>query len=233
MSGGDHLDRSGARAFYDGYYVAGASEWREVGALPKAANIVGLCRHVPRRTLLDVGSGDGAVLSELSRLHFAGEMRALEISTSAVDAIRGREIADLVDVGLFDGTHIPYDRQSFDLVTMSHVLEHVEDPRALIREAARVGRRVFVEVPLEDTLRLRCDSSFGHINYFRLETIVSLLETSGLSVAAYEVTNPGLSYLYRGKRARNEIRRLALRLAPRAARHLFTYHCALLCESKD
>jgi SAM-dependent methyltransferase len=219
------------KALYDGYYAAGTSEWREVGALDKAANILTLCRDVPRHTLLDVGSGEGAVLQELSDLHFAEEMCALEVSTSGVSSIKGRHIANLVDVRLFDGCSIPYGQESFDLVTISHVLEHVENPRALVKEAARVGHCVFVEVPLEDTLRLRCNTSIGHINYFRLETIVSLLETCGLKVVASKVTNPGLSYVYRGKNARSRIRQLALRLAPKAARHLFTYHCALLCRT--
>lgn len=224
-------DSNNAHALYDGYYVAGTSEWREICALDKVANILALCRDVPRHTLLDIGSGEGALLQELSDLHFADEMRALEVSTSAVNAINGRHIASLADVRLFDGYSIPYGQGSFDLVTISHVLEHVENPRALVHEAARVGHHVFVEVPLEDTLRLRCNTSIGHINYFRLETIVSLLETCGLEVVASKVTNPGLSYVYRGKSGRSRIRQLALRLAPGAARHLFTYHCALLCRT--
>lgn len=38
---------------------------------------------------------------------------------------------------------------SFDLAIQSHVLEHVEYPRVVSHEAARVADYVFVEVPLE------------------------------------------------------------------------------------
>lgn len=61
----------------------------------------------------------------------------------------------------------------FDLAILSHVLEHVEFPRVLIRTAQRVAKYVFWEIPLEDNFRLpdrlQNAGSFqdaGHINFF-------------------------------------------------------------------
>ena len=47
----------------------------------------------------------------------------------------------LVESKLFDGARVPYPDNSFDLAYMSHVVEHLEHPRQLIYEAARVANQ--------------------------------------------------------------------------------------------
>ena len=49
----------------------------------------------------------------------------------------------------FDGSPIPFRDQTFNLAVLNHVVEHLESPRELIREAAQVAEKVFIEVPLE------------------------------------------------------------------------------------
>jgi ubiquinone/menaquinone biosynthesis C-methylase UbiE len=45
-----------------------------------------------------------------------------------------------------DAHHLPFKGQSFDVVVISDVLEHVVDPRQVLQEAKRVGRRVVVSI---------------------------------------------------------------------------------------
>jgi hypothetical protein len=52
---------------YDGYYGA-ESEWRRLGAVDKAANIVEMCGGHLDRTILEIGSGECAILGRLSSL---------------------------------------------------------------------------------------------------------------------------------------------------------------------
>ena len=222
---------------YDEYY-SGASEWRTLSATGKVENILRLCRAIPHRTVLEVGAGEGAILQRLAELGFGERLYALEISASALAAIQGRRIPTLVEARAFDGYRLPYADRQFDLVILSHVLEHVEHPRRLLYELARVADYVFIEVPLEDTLRLPLNyapNAVGHINLYSAPTVRHLVQTCGLEVLAQVVTNLSLdvhTYVWgwRG-RLRYLVRQTALRLAPRLAPRLWTYHSALLCRS--
>ncbi|HKI25786.1 MAG TPA: class I SAM-dependent methyltransferase [Candidatus Sulfotelmatobacter sp.] len=81
--------------------------------------------------ILDVGCGDGllaaTLLSKRPDLHIQG----LEVLP--------RENTH-IPVGVFDGSRLPFDDDSFDAVLFSDVLHHTSDPVALLREARRVAR---------------------------------------------------------------------------------------------
>lgn len=220
---------------YDDYYATSDPEWRRLGAIDKADNVVRLCASLAGGTVLEIGSGDGAVLSQLADLGFGESYCSLEISTSAVEAISRRRIPGLIECGLYDGYRIPYDR-SFDLVILSHVVEHLEHPRALLCEAARVGKNVFIEVPLEDNLRLSEDyvpDPVGHINVYSRRSIRHLIQTSGFEVLEQIVTNPSKEVHRYRSGAKGvlhwAIKDALIRVMPRLATTFFTYHSAALC----
>jgi SAM-dependent methyltransferase len=226
------------KAHYGPYY-AGPSGSRGLAAVDRARNIVALCDGHPHETVLDIGAGEGAVLQRLSALRFGKALYALEISDSAVQAVRQREIAGLVECLLFDGYSLPYADNRFDLAVLSHVVEHLEHPRRLLYEAARVARFVFVEVPLEHTIRMRKDFTFsevGHINPFTPKTIRRLIQTCELDVLRQAITNSSLP-VYRDQSGRRAwpkylLKELLLRCSPGLATLLLTYQCALLCARR-
>jgi ubiquinone/menaquinone biosynthesis C-methylase UbiE len=220
---------------YEDYYKNGASEWRRLGALDKASNIVRLCGDLPLKSILEIGAGDGSILSQLSAWGFGQELHAVEISASGVEVIRQRKIPRLVECALFDGAHLPYADGRFDLAILSHVVEHAEHPRQLLYEAGRVARYVFVEVPTEDISRRPSNyvaDSVGHINFFSPRTIRWLVQSSGLSLLRQITTNPSKpTYVYEAGRlgwARYHLKQLLLRWTPGLATRHFCYHESLL-----
>lgn len=229
--------RRDLQALYSGFYD-GTSEWREIGARDKVDNVMRLAARLEPRTVLDIGAGEGAVLEGLSRAGLGQEHHALEISPSGVAAIEGRAIPTLRQVGLYDGYHVPYDDDRFDLAILSHVLEHAEYPRRLLYEAGRVARHVFIEVPLEENTRAPAhwrDDGVGHINHYSHRTIRKLAQTSGFTVEAERFASTGyavLRYKY-GWRAvlKYGPKDALLRLFPRWALDRYTYVGALLCRS--
>ncbi|HEV7349026.1 class I SAM-dependent methyltransferase [Telluribacter sp.] len=164
-----------------------SKKWKEIGGKGKAKIILDiLIIETNFNKVLDVGSGDGSVLYWLSEYGFNPNFYALEISESAIDIIKSRNIKSVKEITKYDGYSIPYLDNFFDLVTCSHVIEHVEHPRLLLREIFRVSRRQVSEVPIDFYLdiakRVPHFLSYGHINIFTLQLFVFLLKSEGFKI---------------------------------------------------
>jgi ubiquinone/menaquinone biosynthesis C-methylase UbiE len=224
---------------YDEYYGDDLTEWREMGAIDKVSNIRLLCASIIPSTVLDIGAGEGAVSQGLADCKFGQSHFAIDISASGVERIRNRKIPTLVESRQFDGYTIPYADATFDLAILSHVLEHVEHPRLLLNEAARVAGFVFVEVPLEHNRRLPANfvwDSVGHINFYTAKTIRLLVQSCGHEVLEQRETHPARrQYLYRlGRKGivAYLLKEWALRTMPSVAQSLWTYHSSLFIRSR-
>jgi SAM-dependent methyltransferase len=194
---------------------------------------------VPER-VLEVGCGDGALLAELAARRFAPVLAGVEISTEAAAIARERGL----DVEVFDGSRLPAADDSYDLGILSHVLEHVPDPGALLRETARVCRAVIVEVPLEANLSARRSAKredaaeIGHIQSLDRDGVAALVEGAGLRVAD-ELLDPLPAQVHLffaqtpAARARAwtkaAVRRAVFAASPQLAARLFTLHYACAC----
>jgi SAM-dependent methyltransferase len=237
--------------FYDeGYTQAPAdasryASWRALGAVGKADHVLVLCERAglhPASTL-EVGCGDGALLCELHRRGFGGRLAGVEITQAAVEIARTREEIDSVE--LYDGLHLPAADGAYDLGVVSHVLEHVPDPPALLAEVARAARAVVVEVPLEANLSARRASKrehaeeVGHLQRLSREDAREIVARAGLRtggeledplpLAVHRFLAPDPSSARAKATAKWAIRAGLHRLAPSLARRLYTVHYACLC----
>jgi len=73
-----------------------------------------------------------------------------------------------------------------DLIILTHVLEHVEHERLLLRELKRVAKMVVIEVPRDYRFgvdaRIKHFLAYGHINMYTPTSLRYLLATEGLEV---------------------------------------------------
>lgn len=132
-------------ALQDDAFVA----WRDLGAQQKARNILLVCRGVPVESVLEIGCGTGAVLRELQSLRFARKYAASDLSLEAIRFARKSCTGFLSSALVGQAGSLPFGNQSFSVAVLSHVIEHLEDPLAAVREASRVAKFVVVEVPTE------------------------------------------------------------------------------------
>jgi SAM-dependent methyltransferase len=240
--------------FYDEGYTQSPADasryasWRALGAVGKADHVLALCSRADLWTgghpinTLEVGCGDGALLSELSRRNFGGRLAGVEITQAAVSIAVSRPEIDSVE--LYDGLHLPVPDGTYELGILSHVLEHVPDPAALLAEVARTCRAVLVEVPLEENISAKRASKrehadeVGHLQRLSREHARMIVTRAGLRIAC-ELEDPLPLATHRFFASTPSKRVLATvkwalraglhRLAPSIARRLFTVHYACLC----
>lgn len=145
-------------------------------------------RHLPRpwpgACLLDVGFGDGAFLE---RARSAGwQVTGVDFDPATVEAARKRGL-DVYEGALdsLGGGAGPY-----DVITLSHVIEHVHDPRALVREIVRrlkPGGLAWIETPnLASSGHRRFGAAWRglepprHLVLFDWDSLEGLLRAEGL-----------------------------------------------------
>jgi len=89
----------------------------------------------PGGDILDVGTGDGQIAKLIAA-------QAPDTSVRGID-IMARPTSH-IPVDIFDGDIIPHPDKSFDVVSFVDVLHHTDDPRILLKEAARVARKAVI-----------------------------------------------------------------------------------------
>ncbi|MDQ5821937.1 MAG: methyltransferase domain-containing protein [Actinomycetota bacterium] len=134
--------------------------------------------------LLDVGCSIGLFLDVAHQRGFDGI--GIEFGERALRHARGELGLEVLDVPLADAGFAP---ASFDVVTVLSVLEHTNDPRAMLREVARVlkpGGALYVIVPNLESLACRVlheqAATFdgrNHLVYFSPTTLSDALGREG------------------------------------------------------
>lgn len=167
------------------------AQWLRLGSVDKVDSIeLFLKRNGLRpQSMLELGCGTGAVISECQRRQLASDYTAVDYSPEAIAYLSAQSrgircvVADITTSRFHAGAE-------YDLVLLSHVIEHLEDPLVFLRALVERIRftTLIVEVPLEDLLASRLKNVFkdrlakksGHVQFFTPESFRSLLRSAGL-----------------------------------------------------
>jgi SAM-dependent methyltransferase len=150
--------------------------------LDARANVVGeLLREASIRTIWDVGAGSGAMAKRLGR--FGVDVISVEPLPEGA-----REIAHMgaeVFCGTLDDLALP--SESLPAVGLFDVLEHIEDPSAILDEVARLlspDGLLVVTVPAYRWLWSAEDEALGHFRRYSTKTLSAALIRPQLSVVS-------------------------------------------------
>ncbi len=130
----------------------------------------------PSSRVLDVGSGDGALL-ELLATERGCDARGIELSREGVNAGVARGLAIIQGDADVDLAYYPDD--AFDYVILSQTLQATRRPRWVLEQMLRIGRRAIVSFP-----------NFGHWrSRFDLLLNGRMPVTENMPISWYETPN--------------------------------------------
>src|SRR5882757_3118050 len=154
------------------FFRDNAQRWDELRALHVADREIerALAHHLPvgARRLLDIGTGTGRLLEVLAPAR----------------ANLARAGIDNADIRLGDMYALPFEADSFDVVTIHHVLHYADDPAAALSEAARVVRPggvvLVVDFSPHDLVELKREHAHVHLG-FADNQVQGWLRSAGLN----------------------------------------------------
>jgi 2-polyprenyl-3-methyl-5-hydroxy-6-metoxy-1,4-benzoquinol methylase len=145
--------------------------------------VMGL-RAQPDRRLLDIGCGNGQYLELMRSLGWRVE--GVELDPAAVRQARAMELE--VHQGCLEDQDYP--ANSFDAISLRHVIEHVHDPLDLLKECRRIlkpgGRLVIITPNFESYGRQKFHSCWmaldppRHLMLFGFQSLQNLAQKTGL-----------------------------------------------------
>jgi SAM-dependent methyltransferase len=136
--------------------------------------------------VLEIGCATGELAAAARGAIVIGRYEAIELSPAAevararVDLLHTRPLRALLAEGQL--------KTAFDLVLMSHVLEHIDDPAAELRAIRKIlapEGALFLEVPNgPGNRRLPIDDNRSHLHFFSATSLTRLLANAGLETVA-------------------------------------------------
>jgi len=167
---------SSNREYYEAASAARDDYWRYMAA-PRArvARILDLVRRLAPASLADLGCGNGQLLDDIRRTFPAMPLAGLDLSSRQIaeNRVRAPEI-DWIEGDLSQPVAIG---KQFDCVTASEVIEHLDDPLALLENARRLGSNLILTTqsgPVRATER-----RVGHVRHFTPREMSEMLEKTG------------------------------------------------------
>ena len=144
---------------------------------------------VDNGVLLEVGIGKGYFLQKAHEQGY--DVYGVELNKKNCEsATRLLGIPDRVlNVDLYDAK---FKEDSFDVIYMRDVFEHVPNPKKLLVEFFRIAKKgcvIYIEVPniegwIHKLIKERhiCVFAFEHLNYWSPETLSKILKSSGFTI---------------------------------------------------
>ena len=134
------------------------------------------CKKRNNLKILDAGCGVGATLKSISDL---GNCFGIDSHDKAVNYCREKGIKN---VRLGDITDLSFDDNSFDVILVLDVLEHIKDDEAAIKEMGRVLREdglLIIFVPALKILWSKTDELSHHFRRYTLKELKNKINKYG------------------------------------------------------
>ncbi len=147
----------------------------------KKALILSIMKKLNQRfsRILDAGCGTGLNMSYLKDF---GCCFGCDVASASLTFCQKNGLKNLIRCNL---ERPPFKDQQFECITILDVLEHAEDPEAVLRELSRILKNqgiMIVTVPAFKFLWSHHDEALSHLRRYQKEELKELLENHGFEV---------------------------------------------------
>ena len=181
-----------ASRYVDGSYLDKNPDWHVADSAWKAAQVLAALGGYCPAKICEVGCGAGEILRVLHDRWPETVFVGYDVSPIAIELARSRS-SDRLTFELGDAADSD---DTFDLMLVMDVIEHVPDPVAFLRSIGGKSKRTMLHIPLdlcalsvvraEDLLEKR--ESLGHLHYFTPETALAVVNDAGFRVTGSTLT---------------------------------------------
>ena len=157
---------------------------------------------------MDFGCGSGLYLEKMRRMHPNWHLYGFDNSETACENTRAKGF----EVRCGDFMSIDYPKNNFDIIYMGHVVEHLNDPRAVLAKInglLKLEGELMIITPNFDSLSEKVFGTYWfametprHLFLFDKRTLALLLKETGFVVESVEYSNDvrvaikSLNYLF-------------------------------------
>ena len=150
-----------------------------------------VAKFIPENSkILDIGCGDGSIINFLNKPNYYG----VDGDEKNIKALLSKNIkAKKID---FNKEKIPFEKERFDFILILDILEHVVNPRELLKEAKdrlKENGKIIVTLPNDyhilNKIRFIFNkhltedpfAPYGHLHYFPISSGERFLENCGFN----------------------------------------------------
>jgi SAM-dependent methyltransferase len=198
-------------------YAEANPDWHVADSPWKTTQIQRLLTAAPR-TVCEVGCGVGEILRQLhDRMPEIERLVGYEIAPAAFEMAKERA-TDRLTFELKDAAEAP---ETFDVMLVMDVIEHVPDPIGFLERLRFKAPRLIAHIPLDLSAQavlrpgklIDWRRRLGHIHSFTPETALATVEDAGWSVDDYVYTE---AFSVAPKTMKAKIARIPRRALPRS-----------------
>lgn len=153
-----------------------------------------IIRNSPKRivNMLDAGCGTGVYSFYFS--NFAKDIQAIDISKDKIDYLKRENFLKNINFSRQDLCNLPFEKESFDFIVCSDVLEHIKEDEKAISELSRVLKKngtILITVPYYSKNNEKTYKIYDHERAgYNLKILQSKIKDTSLGI----VKNNGYSY---------------------------------------
>lgn len=160
--------------------------FKDKGDLPRVTIVLGFLKNIYPTSILDVGSGRGVFLFPLLREFPNTNITSIEILPNRLELLNTIRLGgiDNLEVLNQDLTNLTFKDNSFEVVTILEVLEHIKEVKQAIKEAIRVSKRfIVITVPSKE------DNNPEHIHLLTKDIFIKIFNEYGITNLKFSGVN--------------------------------------------